>query len=91
MFAIKYTDRLLNMVGWFLTAFVLEKNFRTTHAMLVLHVWMCLVRLRSEDKDGADFGQALYEIYNEDLERRVVTAGVCNHNLKLFSPFLRCF
>ena len=51
--------------------------------MLVLHVWMCLVRFRSEEKDGPDFGQALYEVYNEDLERRVVAAGVRSHNPNL--------
>ena len=26
----------------------LEDSFRTTHALLALHVWMCLVRLRQE-------------------------------------------
>lgn len=65
--------------------FSLEKSFRTTHAMLVLHTWMCLVRLRGEGKDGSDFGQALYEVYNEDLERRVVAAGV----KMLFSKWMK--
>lgn len=65
--------------------FKLEKTFRTTHAMLVLHTWMCLVRLRAEGKDGSDFGQFLYDVYNQDLERRVVAAGV----KMLFSKWIK--
>ncbi|CAM6117544.1 unnamed protein product [Calypogeia fissa] len=57
-------------------SFVLEKSFRTTHAMLLLHVWLTLVRLRSEGKDGTKVGQNLYEQFNHDLEKRIVVAGV---------------
>lgn len=56
--------------------FGLEKSFRTRHAMSIIHVWMCLVRARSEKPDGATFGQALYDLYNEDLEHGVAAAGV---------------
>ncbi|OAE28952.1 hypothetical protein AXG93_2960s1310 [Marchantia polymorpha subsp. ruderalis] len=57
-------------------SFALEKNFRTTHAMLLLHMWLTLVRLRAEGKDGSKVGQSLYEIFNHDLEKRVVGEGV---------------
>ncbi|KAJ7539217.1 hypothetical protein O6H91_11G081400 [Diphasiastrum complanatum] len=54
----------------------LEQNFRTTHALLVLHLWLCLVRLRAEGKEGVEAGQYLYEVFNHDVEQRVVKAGV---------------
>eukprot|EP00249_Psilotum_nudum_P003846 c17346_g1_i2 orf=464-1315(+) len=60
----------------FYAGFNLEKSFRTTHALLVLHMWMCLARLRVEDKNCTEFGQFLYEIFNHDVEQRVATAGV---------------
>eukprot|EP00250_Pteridium_aquilinum_P012147 c20535_g1_i1 orf=492-1334(-) len=58
------------------TTFNLEKSFRTTHAMLVLHMWLLLVRIKAEKPDGSEFSQSLYILYNEDLEKRVVAAGV---------------
>ncbi|KAJ8426418.1 hypothetical protein Cgig2_023534 [Carnegiea gigantea] len=48
----------------------------TTFSLLVLHMWMCLRRLKEEGKEGVEFGQYLYEIYNHDLELRVSKAGV---------------
>lgn len=57
-------------------AFGLEKCFRTRLAMAIIHVWMCLVRVKSEKPGGATFGKALYDLYNEDLEHRVSEAGV---------------
>ncbi|XP_006837337.2 ubiquinol-cytochrome-c reductase complex assembly factor 1 [Amborella trichopoda] len=56
--------------------FYLEKTFRTTFTLLVLHMWLCLRRLKEDGKDGVEFGQYLYEIYNHDLELRVSKAGV---------------
>ncbi|KAJ0961881.1 hypothetical protein J5N97_029709 [Dioscorea zingiberensis] len=56
--------------------FHLEKTFKTTYALLVLHMWLFLRRLREEGKEGSEFGQYLYEIYNHDLELRVSKAGV---------------
>ncbi|KAH9329621.1 hypothetical protein KI387_001729, partial [Taxus chinensis] len=56
--------------------FNLEKCFRTTFALLVLHTWLCLSRLKAEGKEGIEFGQYLYEHYNRDLELRVASAGV---------------
>ncbi|KAG6500841.1 ubiquinol-cytochrome-c reductase complex assembly factor 1-like [Zingiber officinale] len=57
-------------------AFHLEKTFKTTFSLLVLHMWLILHRLKEEGKDGTEFGQFLYEIYNHDLELRVFKAGV---------------
>ncbi|XP_027365166.1 ubiquinol-cytochrome-c reductase complex assembly factor 1 [Abrus precatorius] len=56
--------------------FNLEKTFKTTFSLLVLHMWLCLRRLKQEGKEGVEFGQYLYEIYNHDVELRVSKAGV---------------
>lgn len=56
--------------------FNLEKTFKTTFSLLVLHMWLFLRRLKEEGKEGTEFGQHLYEIYNHDLEMRVSKAGV---------------
>ncbi|XP_038976095.1 uncharacterized protein LOC103716326 [Phoenix dactylifera] len=56
--------------------FHLERTFKTTFSLLVLHMWLFLRRLREEGKEGVQFGQYLYEIYNHDLELRVSKAGV---------------
>ncbi|XP_043717248.1 ubiquinol-cytochrome-c reductase complex assembly factor 1 [Telopea speciosissima] len=56
--------------------FNLEKNFKTTFSLLVLHMWLCLHRLKEEGKEGVELGQYVYEIYNHDLELRVSKAGV---------------
>lgn len=42
----------------------------------MLHMWLVLRRLKEEGKEGTEFGQYLYEIYNHDLELRVSKAGV---------------
>ncbi|CAA6656410.1 unnamed protein product [Spirodela intermedia] len=46
--------------------FHLEKTFKTTFSLLVLHMWL----------EGVELGQYLYELYNHDLELRVSKAGV---------------
>ncbi|XP_021286773.1 ubiquinol-cytochrome-c reductase complex assembly factor 1 [Herrania umbratica] len=56
--------------------FNLEKTFKMTFSLLVLHMWLCLRRLKAEGKDGVELGQHLYEIYNHDVELRVSKAGV---------------
>lgn len=54
----------------------MEKTFKTTFSLLVLHMWMCLRRLKEEGQEGVEFGQFVYEIYNHNLEMRVSKAGV---------------
>ncbi|KAE8056836.1 hypothetical protein FH972_013572 [Carpinus fangiana] len=56
--------------------FNLEKTFKTTFSLLVLHMWLYLRRLKEEGKEGVEFGQYLYEIYNHDVELRASKAGV---------------
>lgn len=56
--------------------FALEQSFRTTHAMLVLYMWLSLCRLRSEGRDGGAMGQSLYDAFNHDLERRIIATGL---------------
>ncbi|CAI5463785.1 unnamed protein product [Closterium sp. Yama58-4] len=58
------------------TALGLPSQFRTHHALLVLHTWLALLRLRKEGAQGAAVGQTLYDTFNHDVERRVVAAGV---------------
>ncbi|RLN35734.1 ubiquinol-cytochrome-c reductase complex assembly factor 1 [Panicum miliaceum] len=56
--------------------FQLEKTFKTTFSLLVLHMWLVLRRLKEEGKEGVKFGQLIYEMYNHDVELRVSKAGV---------------
>lgn len=60
----------------FTHALGLPTSFRATYSLLVLHVWLCLVRLRAEGRDGAEVGQALYDLFFHDCELRVVATGV---------------
>ena len=59
----------------------MEKTFKTTFSLLVLHMWLYLRRLKEDGKEGVEFGQYLYEIYNHDVELRVSKAGVFYHYL----------
>ncbi len=54
----------------------LEYRFATTYSLLCLHVWLILVRLRAESKDGKDLAQMMYENFQEDVELRVRAEGV---------------
>lgn len=54
----------------------LEYRFATTYSLLCLHVWLILVRLRAEGKDGKDLAQMMYENFQEDVELRVRGEGV---------------
>ncbi|KAK6155939.1 hypothetical protein DH2020_010187 [Rehmannia glutinosa] len=56
--------------------FSLETTFKATFSLLVLHMWLCLRRLKEEGNEGVELGQYLYEIFNHDLELRVSKAGV---------------
>ena len=39
-------------------------------------MWMLLVRLRSEGKDGKALAQMVYELFQENVEARVRAEGV---------------
>ncbi|GJN07406.1 hypothetical protein PR202_ga25235 [Eleusine coracana subsp. coracana] len=69
-------DRDLYRVAWAKKDIDLEKTFKTTFSLLVLHMWLVLRRLKEEGKDGVKFGQYIYEMYNHDVELRVSKAGV---------------
>jgi len=72
----------LSDCGYMLNAvFSLEKTFKTTFSLLVIHMWLCLRRLKQEGKEGVELGQYLYEIYNHDVELRVSKAGVSYRTL----------
>jgi len=65
-------------IGCFVSAavFNLEKTFKITYSLLVLHMWLVLRRLKEDGQEGVDLGQYVYEIYNHDVELRVSKAGV---------------
>lgn len=50
-------------------------SFQHQHAVLVLHVWLVLQRLRSEGKDGKHLGQAMYDGFQDDVEKRARATG----------------
>lgn len=58
-------------------AFALQEGlYRDTYAMLCIHMWMTLVRLRSEGKPGKDLTQLVYDNFQDNVEHRVRAAGV---------------
>ena len=58
--------------------------------MLSIHIWLLLVRLRAEEKEGKQLAQALYENFTEDVELRVRAEGVkVSRSTCPLSPF-RC-
>lgn len=59
------------------TALGLRRDyFANTHALLCLHIWLLLVRLRAEGANGAQAAQLLYDFFSDDAEVRVRAAGV---------------
>ena len=51
-------------------------DFRARFALLSLHLWLVLVRLRAEGETGQEVGQALYDHFWADMEQRVRDEGV---------------
>lgn len=51
-------------------------DFQSMHAMLCLHIWLLLVRLRAEGGAGKELAQVLYDEFQEDVEQRARRAGV---------------
>ncbi|KAF3536214.1 hypothetical protein F2Q69_00019884 [Brassica cretica] len=58
------------------SVFNLEKIFKITYLLLVLHMWIVLLRLKEEGEEDVDLGQSVYEIYNHNVEVRVFKTGV---------------
>lgn len=54
----------------------IPQDFQHQHAMLCLHVWLVLVRLRAEGRDGKQLAQIMYDTFQDDVEHRVRKAGV---------------
>lgn len=79
-----YTNKTLKISFFFYNiccfvsaaVFNLEKTFKITFSLLVLHMWLVLRRLKEDGNEGVDLGQYVYEIYNHDVEMRVSKAGV---------------
>eukprot|EP01116_Phalansterium_solitarium_P012017 TRINITY_DN27953_c0_g1_i1.p1 TRINITY_DN27953_c0_g1~~TRINITY_DN27953_c0_g1_i1.p1 ORF type:complete len:304 (-),score=56.58 TRINITY_DN27953_c0_g1_i1:88-999(-) len=53
-------------------------GFRGWYSASILHVWMLLVRLRQEGKEGNPIGQDIFNAFWKDVERRMVAAGIRN-------------
>ncbi|KAL4443490.1 hypothetical protein ABPG75_011227 [Micractinium tetrahymenae] len=60
----------------FLQAVGIPPEFQQAHSSLCLHIWMLLVRLRPEGKDGKQLAQMLYDDFQTDVEDRARKAGV---------------
>ncbi|KAL4422212.1 hypothetical protein ABPG77_009687 [Micractinium sp. CCAP 211/92] len=60
----------------FLQAVGIPSEFQQVHSSLCLHIWMLLVRLRPEGKDGKQLAQMLYDDFQTDVEDRARKAGV---------------
>ena len=60
----------------FHAALGLEADFRAQHAMVGLHVWMLLVRLRRRGDEATRASEDLYRQFQLDTERRVYKEGV---------------
>lgn len=54
----------------------MEPSFRGTQAMLGLHVWMVLKRLRGKGDAAKKAAQAMYDTFQDDVEHRVHAEGV---------------
>lgn len=66
----------VNCTPLFIAVFGLQKKFADQYSMLCVHLWMLLVRLRSEGKDGMDLAQMLHEAFQDNVEARVRAEGV---------------
>lgn len=53
------------------TACALPDDFTTRFNLLVLHMWMCLVRMRQEGEGGAKVSQMMYDMWVEDMEDKL--------------------
>lgn len=60
----------------FLQAMGIPGDFQPQHSSLCLHIWLLLVRLRSEGQDGKQLAQVLYDDFQTDVEHRARNAGV---------------
>jgi hypothetical protein len=56
--------------------FQIERTFHNWFSVTLLHVWMVLVRLRAEGKDGNKIGQYLFNQFWKDVESRMISTGV---------------
>lgn len=53
-----------------------EGEFFPTYMAMSLHIWMVLVRLRTQGRDGRRQMQMLYEQFQEEVTNMVKKAGV---------------
>ncbi|EFN58190.1 hypothetical protein CHLNCDRAFT_57043 [Chlorella variabilis] len=60
----------------FLQAMGIPEEFQQMHSSICLHIWLLLVRLRAEGKDGKHLAQLLYDDFQTDVEDRTRKAGV---------------
>lgn len=56
-------------------------TFQSWFLINQLHVWMCLVRLKPEGKDGRYMYRRMVQIFWEDVEERMKVLGVCLSSL----------
>ena len=54
----------------------LPDTFQSWFLVTQLHVWMCLVRFKSEGRDGAALYKRLVTLFWNDVEHRMKLSGV---------------
>lgn len=59
------------------TALKLPNTFQSWFLVAHLHLWMCLVRLKREGKDGHFMIRELVSTFWEDVKQRMSMLGVC--------------
>jgi cytochrome b pre-mRNA-processing protein 3 len=87
----KAIDAQVSRPEW-LGVYESPNNFHSWFSLTLLHVWIALVRLRLEGRDGQLLSDALFGFFWSDVERRLVALGFTNplifgKNLNMYTNF----
>lgn len=87
----KAIDRQVTRREW-LGVYESPDNFHSWFSLALLHVWLVLVRLRLDGRDGQHLSDALFQFFWSDVERRLVALGFSNplifgKNLGMYTTF----
>ena len=59
-----------------LVAMGLEDSFNSRYVLLTVHIWLCLMKLRSVGPDGKKVSQTLFDNFWDDMVSEIRLAGV---------------
>ena len=77
--------------GAFLETLKIERSFRGDFGIIALHVWMLLRRMRAEGLAGKELSQAMYNVFQNDIEQRICAEGLAVRASKLLRALERSF